>query len=43
MTEKQIRFKVKAKITGRTPKIGNTKVVEISIPLKHFSNFLKSS
>ena len=32
-------FKSKVKITGKTPAAGNTKDVEIIVPLKHLSNF----
>ena len=32
-------FKSKLKITGKTPHDGNTKEVEITIPLKYLSNF----
>ena len=32
-------FKSKIKITGNTPADGNTKDVEIAIPLKYLSNF----
>ena len=32
-------FKVKQKITGKTPDVGNTKNVEIAVPLKYFANF----
>ena len=32
-------FKSKVKITGKTPNNGNTKDVEIIVPLKHLSNF----
>ena len=32
-------FKSKVKITGKTPNNGNTKDVEIIVPLKYFSNF----
>ena len=32
-------FKSKAKITGKTPNDGNTKNVEIIVPLKYLSNF----
>ena len=32
-------FKFKIKITGKTPDDGNTKYVEIIIPLKYLSNF----
>ena len=33
-------FKYKIKITGETPTNDNTKVVEITLPLKYLSNFL---
>ena len=33
-------FKFKIKITGETPTNDNTKVVEITLPLKYLSNFL---
>ena len=32
-------FKFKVKITGNTPNDGNTKDVEIMVPLKYLSNF----
>ena len=32
-------FKFKIKITGKTPAAGNTKDVEIIVPLKYLSNF----
>ena len=32
-------FKSKVKITGKTPDDGNTKNVEITVPLKYLSNF----
>ena len=32
-------FKYKVKITGKTPDIGNTKNVEMIVPLKYLSNF----
>ena len=32
-------FKSKVKITGKTPDDGNTKDVEITVPLKYLSNF----
>ena len=32
-------FKSKVKITGKTPAAGNTKDVEIMVPLKFLSNF----
>ena len=32
-------FKSKIKITGKTPAAGNTKDVEIIVPLKYLSNF----
>ena len=35
-------FKSKAKITGKTPENGNTKDVEIVVPLKYLSNFLRT-
>ena len=35
-------FKSKAKITGNTPAGGNTKDVEIIVPLKYFSNFWRT-
>ena len=34
-------FKYKVKITGKTPDNGNTKDVEIIVPLKYFSYFWK--
>ena len=36
-------FKSKVKITGKTPAAGNTKDVEIMVPLKHLSNFWKTT
>ena len=36
-------FKSRIKITGNTPAYGNTKVVEIMVPLKYLSNFLENS
>ena len=35
-------FKSKVKITGKTPNNGNTKDVEIIVPLKYLSNFWKT-
>ena len=35
-------FKYIVKITGKTPADGNTKDVEIIVPLKHLSNFRKT-
>ena len=35
-------FKSKVKITGNTPADGNTKIVEIIVPLKYFNNFLRT-
>ena len=35
-------FKSKVKVTGKTPKNGNTKDVEIVVPLKYLSNFLRT-
>ena len=35
-------FKSKVKITGKTPNNGNTKDVEIMVPLKHLSNFWRT-
>ena len=35
-------FKSKAKITGKTPNHGNTKDVEIILPLKYLSNFWRT-
>ena len=32
-------FKSKIKLTGKTPAAGNTKDVEIIVPLKYLSNF----
>ena len=32
-------FEYKIKITGKTPGAGNTKNVEIAVPLKYLSNF----
>ena len=35
-------FKSKIKITGKTPAAGNTKHVEIIVPLKYLSNFWRT-
>ena len=35
-------FKFKVKITGKTPDDGNTKDVEIIVPLKYLSNFWRT-
>ena len=35
-------FKSKAKITGKTPAAGNTKEVELILPLKYLSNFWRT-
>ena len=35
-------FKYKVKITGKTPVNGNTKDVEIIVPLKYLSNFWRT-
>ena len=35
-------FKFKAKVTGKTPDDGNTKDVEIAVPLKYLSNFWRT-
>ena len=35
-------FKSKIKITGKTPAAGNTKDVEINVPLKNLSNFWRT-
>ena len=35
-------FKSKIKIAGKTPAAGNTKVVEIIVPLKYLSNFWRT-
>ena len=35
-------FKSKVKITGKTPTAGNTKDVQIIVPLKYFSNFWRA-
>ena len=35
-------FKSKIKIAGKTPEAGNTKNVEIIVPLKHLSNFWRT-
>ena len=35
-------FKPKIKITGKTPKNGNEKDVEIMVPLKYLSNFWRT-
>ena len=36
-------FKYKLKITGKIPVDGNTKDVEIIVPLKYLSNFMENS
>ena len=35
-------FKSKVKITGKTPNNGNTKDVEVIVPLKYLSNFCRT-
>ena len=35
-------FKYKRKITAKTPNDGNTKDIEIIVPLKYFSNFWRT-
>ena len=35
-------FKYKTKITGKTPAAGNTKNVEIAVPLKYLTNFWRA-
>ena len=35
-------FKSKVKITGNNPADGNTKIVEIIVPLKYFNNFWRT-
>ena len=35
-------FKIKNKVTENTPGNGNTKNVEIAVPLKYFSNFWRT-
>ena len=35
-------FKCRAKITGKTPADGNTKDVEMIVPLKYLSNFWRT-
>ena len=35
-------FKSKVKITGKNPNDGNTKYVEIIVPLKYLSNFWRT-
>ena len=35
-------LKSKIKITEKTPAAGNTKDVEVIVPLKHLSNFLEN-
>ena len=35
-------FKSKIKITGKTPAAGNTKNVEIAVPLKYLTNFWRA-
>ena len=41
ITESEL-FKSKTRITGRTPAAGNTKDVEIIVPLKYLSNFWRT-
>ena len=36
-------FKSKVKITGKTPECGNSKYVEIAVPLKYLSKFRQNS
>ena len=40
--EQSESFKSKIKITGKTPAAGNTKDVEIIVPLKYLSNFWRT-
>ena len=40
--EQSESFKSKIKITGKTPPNGNTKDVEIMVPLKYLSNFWRT-
>ena len=35
-------FNFKLKLTGKTPAVGNTKDVKITVPLKYLSNFLRT-
>ena len=35
-------FKYKIKITGKTPAAGNTKGIEIAVPLKDFRKFWRT-
>ena len=35
-------FKCKFKITGKTPAAGNTRDVEIAVPLKYLNSFLRT-
>ena len=35
-------FKSKVKVTGKTPAAGNTKDVEVIVPLKYLSNFWRT-
>ena len=41
-TDNLANSKSKVKITGKTPNNGNTKDVEITVPLKYLSNFWKT-
>ena len=42
LTDSSESFKSKVKITGKTPNNGNTKDVEIIVPLKYLSNFWRT-
>ena len=42
ITAQSKSFKFKIKITGKTPAAGNTKDVEIIVPLKYLSNFWRT-
>ena len=42
ITTQSKSFKSKIKITGKTPAAGNTKDVEIIVPLKYLSNFWRT-
>ena len=42
ITQKTLNHLKKKKITGKTPNNGNTKAVEIIVPLKYLSNFWRT-
>ena len=42
ITTQSESFKSKIKITGKTPAAGNTKDVDIIVPLEYLSNFWKT-